>query len=254
MGIISDMWKRLIVCGVLAMGAVGVARAGGAPSVAVPATQKAVPGSLEVDAVSALNRSDYSAALPLLEKLQTQNTDESKKGVIAEQIRVCKAQIASAATQPAAGSASGLPGDVQVAVSAESRKKHAAPKPGEVRELEIKELGNFEYDADKGGNIPADVKALSGMKIKLRGFMIPMDQTESITQFALVPSLFACCYGQPPQVQHTIVCATPKGKSVSYYPDEISVEGTLKVSEKRDEGFIISVFEMDVNSVKPAVK
>jgi len=48
-------------------------------------------------------------------------------------------------------------------VSAESRKKHAAPKTGEDRELEIKELGNFEYDADKGGNIPADVKALSGM-------------------------------------------------------------------------------------------
>jgi len=81
-----------------------------------------------------------------------------------------------------------------------------------------------------------------------------MDQAENITSFALVPSLFACCYGQPPQVQHTIVCETPKGKSVSYYPDEISVEGTLKVQEKRDEGFIVSVFEMNVSSVKPAVK
>ena len=95
---------------------------------------------------------------------------------------------------------------------------------------------------------------MSGSKVRLRGFMIPMDQTENITQFALVPSLFACCYGQPPQVQHTVVCETPKGKAVSYFPDEIQVEGTLKVQEKRDEGFIVSVFELNVSSVKPAVK
>src|SRR5207249_513941 len=136
---------------------------------------------------------------------------------IAEQIRVCKAQLASTpAAQPAQGPS--------IATSAEQRKKHDPPKAGETRNLEIKELGNFDYDADKGGNIPADVKALSGMKIRLRGFMIPMDQADKITQFALVPSLFACCYGQPPQVQHTIVCGTPKGKSVTYYPDEIQVE------------------------------
>jgi hypothetical protein len=69
-----------------------------------------------------------------------------------------------------------------------------------------------------------------------------------------VPSLFACCYGQPPQVQHTIVCTAPKGKSVSYYPDEIQVEGTLLVKEKKEDGFIVSIFDLDVASVKPAVK
>jgi hypothetical protein len=47
---------------------------------------------------------------------------------------------------------------------------------------------------------------------------------------------------------------TPKGKSVSYYPDEIVCEGTLKVDEKKDDGYIVSVFEMDVQSVKPAAK
>jgi hypothetical protein len=32
------------------------------------------------------------------------------------------------------------------------------------------------------------------------------------------------------------------------------VEGKLTVEEKKDEGFIVSVFEIDVTSVKPAVK
>ena len=90
--------------------------------------------------------------------------------------------------------------------------------------------------------------------MRLHGYMIPMDQAENITQFALVPSLFACCFGQPPQIQHTIVVNCPKGKSVGYYPDEIIVEGTLKVDEKKDDGYIVSLFEMEVSSVKPAPK
>src|SRR5207244_8110842 len=137
---------------------------------------------------------------------------------------------------------------------AEARKPHAAPKSDELRELEIKELGNFEYDADKGGNIPADVKALTGMKLRLHGFMIPMDQAENITHFALVPSLFACCFGQPPQIQHTMVVHTPKGKAVGYFPDEIIVEGSLVVNEKKEDGIIVSVFELNCNSVKPMDK
>ena len=84
--------------------------------------------------------------------------------------------------------------------------------------------------------------------------MIPMDQATNISQFALVPDLFACCFGQPPQIQHTIVVNCPKGKAVSYYPDEIIVEGTLKVAEKRDEGFVVSLFEVEVSSVKPSAK
>ena len=97
----------------------------------------------------------------------------------------------------------------------------------------IKELGNFDYDQEHGGNIPADVKAMTNSVVRLRGFMIPMDQAENITQFALVPSLFACCFGQPPQIQHTIVVNRPKGKAVGYCPDEILVEGNLKVGGRR---------------------
>ena len=126
------------------------------------------------------------------------------------------------------------------------------PRPARSYETTIKDLGNFEYDQEKGGNIPADVKALSGAKVRLRGYMIPMDQAENITQFALVPSLFSCCFGQPPQIQHTIVVNCPKGKAVSYCPDEIIVEGNLKVEEKKDDGYIVSLFEIDVSSVKPA--
>jgi hypothetical protein len=208
----------------------------------------------------AFTAGDYAIALPLLKKVREFYKDQPDKlGPIDERIRVCQknlgepADAQSAATDrpdaPAAAAAAAA-----AAPSNEQRKAHAAPKPGEVRPLTIKDLGNFQYDQEKGGNIPADVKALAGMKVRLNGFMIPMDQADKITKFALVPDLFACCFGQPPQIQHSVTVTCPPGKAVNYYPEEIWVEGTLKVDEKKEDGFILSIFEVDVSSVKPAPK
>ncbi len=240
-------WIKAIFVALVIVGSIGLV----APAKAVgidnnpPSTAQ-----LEIRANQAFNRGEYNTALPILKKLSDTFKDEpGRLGPIQEKIRVCEKALASLKatpqTQPAAAPDS---------TSAEARKPHPAPKPGEVVEMTIKELGNFEYDQEHGGNIPADVKRLDGSQIRLRGFMIPMDQAENITQFALVPSLFSCCFGQPPQIQHTIVVNCPKGKAVGYCPDEILVEGTLRVAEKKDDGYIISIFEMAVTSVKPAPK
>jgi len=210
---------------------------------------------LEVRANTAFNRGEYNTALPILQKLADKFKDEPTRLMpIQEKIRVCEKALAALKTVPATLPSVTSNTATPNTTSAETRKPHKVPKPGEVLELTIKDLGNFEYDQEHGGNIPADVKALTGSKIRLRGFMIPMDQAENITQFALVPSLFACCFGQPPQIQHTIVVTCPKGKAVGYCPDEIIVEGALKVQEKKDDGYIVSIFDMDVASVKPAPK
>ncbi len=238
--------KYLIACVAL----VSVARA--VTPVASPAAPASTqPGTLEIRAQTAFNNGQYAMALPMLQKLQIQFDGQTDKlGVLGEEIKVCQTQLA----QAQAVNGTGTTPTAAAPTSAAERTPHPAPKPGEVLDMQIKELGNFDYDADKGGNIPKDVIALTGATVRLHGFMIPIDQAESITQFALVPSLFACCFGQPPQVQHTIVCKAPAGKAVSYYPDELMVEGKLKVEEKKDDGFIVSIFEVDVSSVKPAAK
>lgn len=231
-----------------------------APAPATQPTADAVEGSLtgsalNIRAQQTFNRGEYARALPLLKKLASETEasgQTAKLASIQERIRVCETAIAKAkqqANDPLA-SATTKPADT----SAEARKPHPVPAPGKVYELTIQNLGNFDYDQEKGGNVPADVTRLSGSMIRLRGYMIPMDQAENITQFALVPSLFACCFGQPPQIQHTIVVNCPKGKAVGYTADEIVVEGTLKVQEKKDDGYLISLFEMEVASVKLAPK
>jgi hypothetical protein len=239
---------------------------------AAPTTAPAGPGQsgLETRALEDFSGGQYALALPELQKVADGLKDQPDRlGLIQEDIRVCQKQIAQGTGSPATAPASDPPAanastanaPVAAAIApqdgpptAEQRKPHDPPQPGEVREMAIKELGNFQYDPDKGGNIPPDVLALSGMQVRLHGFMIPMDQAASITEFALVPSLFACCFGQPPQIQHTIVVHVPKGKAVSYYADEIEVQGTLIVQEKKEDGFIVSIFEIDCTSVKAAAK
>ena len=202
-------------------------------------------------AAQAFNRGQYAVALPLLQELAGTLIDQPEKlGPVEEQVRVAKRAL-DAAKNMKPEAATPTPAMAQ---TTETRTAHPRPQPGETVELGIKDLGNFDYDAEHGGNIPADVIAMDGATVRLPGYMIPLDQAENIGEFALVPSLFSCCFGQPPQVQHTIVVHLPKGKGISYFPDELQVEGTLHVQEKKDEGYIVSIFDLDAVSVKPAPK
>ena len=207
------------------------------------------PASLELRANQAFEKGDFSTALQLYTVLAKDLANQpAKLGPIQERIRVCQDKVAPSLIQQ-------MQAQPQIAVSPEQRKRHVRPKdPAAAYEVTIQQLGNFEYDAEKGGNLPDDIKKLDGVKIKTRGYMIPLDQADNITEFALVADLFACCFGQPPQVQHTLVVHAPKGKAVTYYPDEIIVEGELKVQEKKEDGIVISVFEINCTSVKPSPK
>lgn len=207
---------------------------------------------LDVRANAAFEKKDYETALPLLMILASNEKDAKKGEAIQEKIRVCQTALQAAATPQDLQDMAGVRPEEET--SPEKRKKHPQPKDGQAYEVNVRELGNFQYDAERGGNIPEDVMKLNGAKLRTRGFMIPLDQADNITEFALVPSLFACCFGQPPQIQHTMIVKTPKGKAVSYFPEEIIVEGTLKIEERKEDDVIVSVFEMECLSVKPAAK
>jgi hypothetical protein len=215
------------------------------------------PDSLELQATQALTRGQYGRALPLLEKLVEQVADEPmRRERIEEQIRLARRNLEQQQEPDAQARLIDriLPIADQVPQTAEQRKAHAPPVDGEVRELSIRQLGNFEYDEERGGNVPEDVLRLSGMTVRMHGFMIPREQAVRIRRFTLVADLMACCFGQPPQVHHAIEVSVPAGKSVPFTPHEIVVEGVLKVDEKTDDGWIVSLFEMEASSVKRAAQ
>ncbi|HEV7300818.1 MAG TPA: DUF3299 domain-containing protein [Tepidisphaeraceae bacterium] len=214
-----------------------------------------LPADYELRTMQAFANSEWRKSLTMLKKLEASLADKPDKlKQIQEYIRVAERNIADPKAAAAFDPKSMLVNPNDPPTDPDKRKKHVAPTGDAVLPLTIKELGNFQYDADKGGNVPADVKALNGVKVRLSGYMIPLDQASRITNFALVPDLLSCCFGAPPSLQHMVVVHVPQDKGLNYYPDEIVCEGTLVVEEKKDDEFIVSLFELNVTSVKPAVR
>lgn len=214
-----------------------------------------VSADFERRAMQAFAASEWKTALPMLKKVAASKAGQPDQfQQYQEYIRVAERNLADPKAAAAFDPKTMLNNVGDPPTAAGKRKIHVKPADGAILAMTIKELGNFDYDTEKGGNIPTDVQSLNGAKVRLNGFMIPLDGADRVTNFALVPTLLACCFGSPPSLQHTIVVHTPKGQAVSYYPDEIVCEGTLTVEEKKDDEFIVSVFELAVTSVKPAVR
>jgi hypothetical protein len=133
------------------------------------------------------------------------------------------------------------------------RRPHEAPKPGQVLEMRIEQLGNFTYDPLTPGGIPADVRSLDGCTLRVHGYILPVDQVEDITEFMLVPRLLPDQPGVGTLVQHSIIVHAPPGKPIAKYTtQELIVEGTLKVAETEDDGYIVSIFDITATSVRAA--
>jgi hypothetical protein len=142
----------------------------------------------------------------------------------------------------------------EVPTNAKDRRPHPATQPNQVLDMSVAELGNFDFDPEaKDPEIPDDVKAMSGVTIRLHGFMVPIDLGESLTRFALVPKV-AGPDGPAPKIQNTALVTCTKGMSVKYSSDEIIVQGKLMVGVVKDDSFIVSIFAVEASSVKPAPK
>jgi hypothetical protein len=120
------------------------------------------------------------------------------------------------------------------------------------RNMDFATLGDFAFDQYKGklAEIPFPIRLLDGRKIAIEGYMIPMDQAEKITEFALVPDIFWSHRRGPPPIQQTIVARIVSGPQTGYFADRIRVTGTLHVRVTYDEGYVVCIFDMTVDSIQ----
>lgn len=106
----------------------------------------------------------------------------------------------------------------------------ADAKPEEkVTELEWSTLR--ELDASSG-KMSSSVQKLNGTKVRLPGFMIPLEDNQSdVSEFLLVPSPMACIHVPPPpanQIVHVRMAQGARAK-MSYGP--IWIQGKITVAE-----------------------
>ena len=116
------------------------------------------------------------------------------------------------------------------------------------KKLEFDTLKSWTYVEGKTP-IPGFIKALDGKNIEMVGFMMPLTEVKNITQFLLVPSLWGCCYGQPPAVNHIVVVKMPPGQTSKFYDDVIRVRGKFNASETKQDGYLVSLYTLTADRI-----
>lgn len=104
-------------------------------------------------------------------------------------------------------------------------------------------LGGWKYEEGKTP-IPEKVRALDGKRVEIIGFMMPLSEPQNLTRFIVVQSLWSCCFGQTPAVNHVVAVTMAPGKVVAFYPEPVRVSGVFSVGETREEGYLVSVYRL----------
>lgn len=89
-------------------------------------------------------------------------------------------------------------------------------------------LGQLDYITGHAGD---ELKALDGQRVRVPGFMVPLeDDQKKVTEFLLVPSPQACIHVPPPP-SNQMVFVKIRGTEVAFGP--IWVHGVLHLSAKK---------------------
>ena len=100
--------------------------------------------------------------------------------------------------------------------------------------------------------IPADVRALDGKPVSLKGFMLPIQlEGAQTTDFLLLKNQMLCCYGTTPRITEW-VNVRMGGKGVKVVLDQpLAVCGTFHVGELRENGDLVGIYRLDGEMVRP---
>ena len=98
--------------------------------------------------------------------------------------------------------------------------------------------------------IPDFIQKLDGQVVEMTGYMSAPDTADDIHDFVLVPSLWGCCYGQPPVPNHVVLVKVRKGLKTAYYEKPLIVRGRFRVGEERIEGDLISLYRLEADEIK----
>jgi hypothetical protein len=128
-------------------------------------------------------------------------------------------------------------------------------RSADCRPLTIAMLAGYTFDQQHGtlADVPLPIRQLDGQRISIEGYMIPMDPAENMTEFALVQSLSNTgLTGRGVLIQEIIIARVVSGRCIHYFPDSISISGTLHVAVQVEDGYIISIYTIDVDHAEPA--
>jgi len=123
-------------------------------------------------------------------------------------------------------------------------------KVGKEMPLTFASLMKWEYDVKKNSSPPESVRKLDGRKVRIIGFMYPLQEGGNIQNFCLLRSTQTCCYGPKPQYNQYIFVEMVKPTQF-HRLDPVSCVGLLRVDPSPDEGFIYRMEGISCQAVAP---
>jgi hypothetical protein len=98
------------------------------------------------------------------------------------------------------------------------------------RELWWKTMRGFNY---RKGTASEELKAFDGTRVKIPGFMVPLeDDAEKVREFLLVPYMGACIHTPPPPPNQIVLVRMVAGKSAQMeWSSPVWVEGIFRISK-----------------------
>lgn len=124
---------------------------------------------------------------------------------------------------------------------------------GSYKEVDLKLLGNFNFNDETGTveEVPARYRALDGQRVSLRGYMYgPEDAGAKGRRFQFVYNVTKCCFSGPPLVQERVFVHAKKEIPIYDQYTFAEVVGTLHVRLVKENGKIVSVYDLDCDTAK----
>ena len=101
-------------------------------------------------------------------------------------------------------------------------------------------------------DIPSQIKALSGEKIGIEGFMLPLEgEDDNLQSFVLLENQLACCFGAIPLLNEWVYVTVPEKKKIRSYLDElVMIYGTLRVGAEFEDGMLNGIYHLELDRLE----
>ena len=94
--------------------------------------------------------------------------------------------------------------------------------------------------------IPDNIRKLSGKKVAVTGFMLPLKvENGLVTELLLMRDQSMCCFGTVPEINEWISVKTSTDGFKPINDQAVTFFGQLRVDEIRENGYLVGIYEMD---------
>jgi len=111
------------------------------------------------------------------------------------------------------------------------------PDSGKEHLLTFATLMTWPYEAKSNPLPPSNIKKLDGRRVRITGFMFPLQEGASIKNFCLLRTTQTCCYGPRPQYNQYLFVEMAK-PTTFYRLEPVSCVGKFRVEPIPEEGYI----------------